>query len=111
MFDRKGRTFAPAGMMWSVEMLSPSRISPSPSIASFGGAATGRGAMFGPRMIWMEPLSFGGHSKPEVSTGYFVGFFTFGNLPNSLRSVFTTRNEGAAAVPGLHTMTGAAPGP
>src|SRR2546426_11633095 len=100
MFDRNGRNFAPAGMMWSVEMLSPSRMSTSPSIVSFGGFATGSGAMFGPRMIWTDARSFGGHSKPDVSIGYFVGSFTMGNLPRSRGSVITTRTADAAAVYG-----------
>ena len=101
MFDRNGRNFAPAGMMWSVEMLSPSRMSTSPSIVSLGGFATGSGAMFGPRMIWTDARSFGGHSNPDVSIGYFVGSFTMGNLPRSRGSVITPRTAVAAAVSGL----------
>src|SRR5256886_7670992 len=111
MFERKGRTLAPAGMIWSVEMLSPSRISTSPSIESFGRAATGSGAMFGPRMIWTEARSFGGHSKPDVSTGYFAGSLTLGNLPSSLGSVITPCTAVAAAVSGLHRQTRASAGP
>src|SRR5947209_6571078 len=89
MFDRNGRIFAPAGMMWSVEMLSPRRRRTSPSIVSFGGAATGSGAMLGPRTTWTADRSFGGHSKPDVSTGYFVGSFRAGYLPSSRGSVMT----------------------
>src|SRR5207237_9207027 len=80
MFDRSGRIFAPAGMMWSVEMLSASRRSTSPSIVSFGGFATGNGAMFGPRTILTEARSFGGHSNPLVLTGYFSGSFNVVNF-------------------------------
>ena len=58
--------------------------------------------MFGPRMIWTEARSFGGHSKPDVSTGYFAGSLTLGNLPSSLGSVITPRTAVAAAVSGLH---------
>ena len=105
MFDRKGRTLAPAGMIWSVEMLSPSRISTSPSIESFGRAATGSGAMFGPRMIWTEARSFGGHSKPDVSTGYFVGSLKAGILPRSRGSAIVPEIAVAAAVSGLHRYT------
>src|SRR5438552_1432209 len=105
MFERSGRTFAPAGMMWSVEMLSPRRIKTSPSSVSFGGFATGKGPMFGPRTIEIEPRSFGGHSNPEVSTGYFVGSWKAGNFPWSRGSVIFPSSAVAAAVSGLHRYT------
>src|SRR5438132_3925394 len=105
MFERSGRTFAPAGMIWSVEMLSPRRIKTSPSSVSFGGFATGKGPMFGPRTIGTEPRSFGGHSNPDVSTGYFVGSWKAGNFPRSLGSAIFPSSAVAAAVSGLHRYT------
>src|SRR5256714_12658953 len=105
MFERSGRTFAPAGMMWSVEMLSPRRIKTSPSSVFLGGFATGKGAMFGPRTIGTEPRSFGGHSNPDVSTGYFVGSWKAGNFPRSRGSVVFPSSAVAAAGSGLHRYT------
>src|SRR2546422_1952364 len=61
----------------------------SPSMVSFGGFARGRGAMFGPRITWTDDRSFGGHSNPDVSTGYFVGSFSVGSVPRSRGSVIS----------------------
>ena len=49
MFERNGSTWAPAGRIVSVEMLSPSLISTSPLIRSSKGPRVGRGLMLGPR--------------------------------------------------------------
>src|SRR5205823_10619059 len=105
MFERGGRAFPPAGMIWSVEILSPNQIKTSPSSVSFGGFATGKGPMFGPRTIEIEPRSFGGHSNPDVSTGYFVGSWKAGNFPRSRGSVIFPSSAVAAAVSGLHRYT------
>ena len=48
MFERYGRTFAPAGMIWSVVMLSPTLMTTSFSIAGASGVFSGSGRMFGP---------------------------------------------------------------
>src|SRR5205823_9086691 len=61
--------------------------------------------MFGPRTIEIEPRSFGGHSNPEVSTGYFVGSWKAGNFPWSRGSVIFPSSAVAAAVSGLHRYT------
>src|SRR5437667_7894853 len=103
MFDRSGRIFAPAGMMWSVEMLSPSRIRTSPSITSFGGFATGSGAMFGPRMTLTEARSFGGRSNPLVSTGYLAGYSNVGSFPRSRESAILPPIDVAYADTDLQT--------
>src|SRR2546422_10381426 len=110
MFDRNGRNFAPAGMMWSVEMLSPSRMSTSPSIVSLGGFATGSGAMFGPRMIWTDARYFGGHPNPDVSIGYLLGSFTIGNLPRWRGPVMTPRTARAVAASDPQQLVGALAG-
>src|SRR2546430_12101375 len=77
----------------------------SPSMVSFGGFAKGRGAMFGPRITWTDDRSFGGHSNPDVSTGYFVGSFSVGSVPRSRGSVISPSRAVAAAVSRLHRYT------
>src|SRR2546429_3825341 len=72
---------------------------------SFGGFATGKGAMFGPRTILTEARSFGGHSNPLVSTGYFSGSFNVGNFPRSRGSAILPPIAVAAAVSGLQRYT------
>src|SRR2546430_16199946 len=105
MCERSGRIVAPAGMVGAGETLSPRRMRTSPSMVSFGGFAKGRGAMFGPRITWTDDRSFGGHSNPDVSTGYLVGSFSVGSVPRSRGSVISPSRAVAAAVSGLHRYT------
>ena len=49
IFERKGSTLDPAGMMWSVVMLSPTFSSNSPLSVSGTPGWMGSGLMFGPR--------------------------------------------------------------
>src|SRR3990172_6051161 len=106
MLLRRGRTSAPPGRMWSVEMPSPTLMRISPSIRSAtppSGIGTGR--MFGPRYTSTFERSFGGRTYPESSTGYFVSSATFGGFPRSRGSVITPPSAVAAAVSGLHRYT------
>jgi len=50
---RSGRIFAPAGMIWSVVILSPTFRMISPVNVAGNGGNSGKGAIFGPRMISM----------------------------------------------------------
>lgn len=60
IFERKGRILAPAGMMWSVVILSPVFKDTLTAISSPRGTLTGKGLIFGPRFISKAAASFSG---------------------------------------------------
>ena len=101
MFDRSGRIFAPAGMMWSVVMSSPSTRRTSAAMSSSRGGKTGSGAMFGPLDISTEPPSSGGGTIIRSSDGSVSGHAGFGYAPSVRGSVMQPRRADAAAVSAL----------
>ena len=79
----------PAGVIWSVVMLSPSFMRTLPFRVSGRGPCLGSSLMFGPREIETFEGSFAGATTMESSMRNFAGALTFGNLPNFLGSVMT----------------------
>ena len=105
MLLRNGSTLLPAGMMWSVVMLSPSLMTTSARSVSGSASNSGNGTMFGPVLISTASASSGDSGKmmPESSTRYFSGLLTPGQvmvLPRSRGSVITPASPDAAAVSG-----------
>ena len=98
-------SLAPAGMMWSVVILSPVFRVTSPRIVSGRGTLSGGFPMFGPRRTVTFEGSSAGGSTIESSTRNFFGTFTSGySIPNSLAtsrgSAISPLSAQAAAVSG-----------
>src|ERR1700679_1118900 len=87
MFERRGRTLEPAGMMWSVVMLSTTFNNTGASIFSAKGELTGEGVIFGRRTTSTFLGSFAGGIIPLASQTNFSGISTFGILPRVEGSV------------------------
>ena len=103
MFERRGSTWFPAGMIASVEILSPTRRTTSAAIESARGSSLGRGLIFGPRTITVSFISVEGKMMELSSVRYFSGSLIRGNDVSELRSrgsVITPRKAEAAAVSG-----------
>ena len=64
MFERRGNIFAPAGIIWSVVILSPTLSETSAFISSARGTFTGKGFMFGP----LRTSTFGASSGEAGGT-------------------------------------------
>src|SRR4030067_866983 len=79
----------PAGVMWSVVMLSPNFMSALPFNVAASSLATGRGWMFGPLLIVILDGSLAGGSTMEASTANPFGTFFLGYLPSLRGSVIT----------------------
>ena len=67
--ERYGSIFAPAGMMWSVVMLSPTFRVSGALISSFSGSPSGMGRMLGPRTTstFLASSGLAGMSTPLSS--------------------------------------------
>ena len=107
-FDRSGRTFAPAGIIWSVVMLSPVFRSTRPEISVPGFGALASGAIFGPRTMDTFWASSGGKGLiiRLSSELYLFGIFTLTGGIFSLRgSVIVPLIAAAAQVSGDARMT------
>ena len=76
--ERSGRIFAPAGMIWSVVMLSPVFRRTSISRRSGSDSFIGSGLMFGPRRILTFFPSFGGLMTIRSSIRKRFGSLTLG---------------------------------
>ena len=102
MLERSGRIFAPAGIMWSVVMLSPTLSEHLQSITSSSGLVAGNGFMFGPRRISTLSISFSSHGATTILS-FIINSFGSSNSgisPKSLGSVRTPAIAEAAAVSG-----------
>src|SRR5574337_203542 len=95
----------PAGVMWSVVMLSPSFMSTLPLRLSGSAPCFGSSFMLGPRTILTSDGSLAGGTTIESSTRNFAGSFTFGYFPSFLGSVMTPYIAAATAVSGLDRYT------
>ena len=102
MFERYGRIFDPAGMMWSVVMLSPTLSTSSAVSASLKGLLCGKGRMFGPRRTSTAPASSAGAggSTARSSMRKLSGSVTAGISPSVCGSVMTPVSAAATAVSG-----------
>src|SRR5258708_2926681 len=100
MLERKGRTFDPAGMMWSVVILSPTFKMTGPSSLSAKGSFTGRGLIFGPRETSTFLGSFAGGMMPLSSHTNLSGISILGDLPNVVGSVILPLKAQATQVSG-----------
>jgi len=89
MFERSGSTFAPAGIMWSVVMLSPTLRRILPQTVSGRGVLCGNGLMLGPRTISTESGLSGGGITIRSSVRYFSGAVKLTGAPSFLGSVMT----------------------
>ena len=104
---RRGRILAPAGMMWSVVMLSPTLSSTLASMDSARGTVAGKGLMLGPRRISTSSMSSagtGGTIKLSLMRKD-SGIPIFGISPRVRGSVNTPARADAAAVSGLTRYT------
>ena len=102
MFERYGRIFAPAGMMWSVVMLSPTLSTSSAASASAKGLLRGKGRMFGPRRTSTVSASAAGTggSTARSSMRKLSGSVTAGISPSVCGSVMKPVSAAATAVSG-----------
>ena len=102
MFERYGRIFAPAGMMWSVVMLSPTLSTSSAASESAKGLLRGKGRMFGPRRTSTVSASAAGTggSTARSSMRKLSGSVTAGISPSVCGSVMQPVSAAATAVSG-----------
>src|SRR5580658_5327227 len=100
MFERSGRTLDPAGMMWSVVMLSTTFNKTGASIFSAKGELTGKGLMFGPRTTSTFLGSLAGGIIPLSSHTNFSGISILGILPRVEGSVILPVKAQATQVSG-----------
>ena len=102
MFERYGRIFAPAGMMWSVVMLSPTLSTSSAVSVSAKGLLCGKGWMFGPRSTSTASASSAGAggSTALSSMRNCSGSVTAGMGPSVCGSVIVPVSAAATAVSG-----------
>lgn len=104
MFERKGSIFAPAGMIWSVVILSPVFSETFTVISSAIGSFTGKGLMFGPRTTSTRSASASpaGEMTALSSILNASGIVTEISPPNDLGSVIVPQRADTAAVSGEH---------
>src|SRR5665811_1512226 len=100
MLERKGRTFDPAGMMWSVVMLSMTFKTTGPSRVSANGSLIGRGLIFGPRRTSIFLGSLAGGMIPLSSHTNLSGISILGALPKVVGSVILPVKAQATQVSG-----------
>src|SRR5665648_304357 len=105
MLLRRGKIFAPAGMMPSVLISSPSLISVSPEMSLGRGFATGRGLILGPRMTLRPLPSTAGGIIMESSMIKDSGQSIFGYCPSFLGSVIFPNRAVALQVSALARYT------
>src|SRR5208337_5268870 len=95
-------SLAPAGIMWSVVILSPTFMPMTPTICSGIGSFVGGAPMFGPLAISTFLLASLGKINIESSMRNFVGMPTFGySIPTVLGSVNFPVIAATAATSGL----------
>src|SRR5574341_439162 len=96
----------PAGMMWSVVILSPTLIATTPLIASGNGSAAGGSPMFGPRKTLTESGSLAGGRTMESSIQNSAGTSIDGyGMPRSRGSMIPPVSAAATADSGLARYT------
>ena len=102
MFERSGRIFAPAGIMWSVVMLSPTLSEQDASIDSVRGLVAGYSLMFGPLKI--STLSISSTGAGAITILSLIRNFSGSSIsaagPSFLGSVNTPASAETAAVSG-----------
>ena len=102
IFERSGRIFAPAGIIWSVVILSPTlRLTPA-FIVSARGCDTGNGLILGPLNTSTLSISSAGTGAAIILSLIvnFLGSFILGILPRLVGSVNTPVSAETAAVSG-----------
>ena len=100
MLDRKRRICEPAGMMWSVLMLSPSAIRTSPLSASARGVLSGIVVMFSPLITLTDAASAGdagGTRLGFVRSSFSGSAWAGAGIPSFRGSVITPVMADAAA--------------
>src|SRR3989338_3413831 len=92
----------PAGIIWSVVILSPSFMRTAPLTPLSNLTAAGKGLMFGPLIISTAVEFFAGGIIKESFTKNLSGIFISGYSPSFRGSAMTPCMAAAAAVSGLH---------
>ena len=106
MLERSGSTLAPAGMIWSVVILSPTFSKISPESAAVKPGWSGSGLMFGPRTISTDAgVSGGATIMASARSGSPVNRRICGKSPSVRGSVSSPVSAAAAATSGLVRKT------
>ena len=102
IFDLSGNIFAPAGIIWSVVMLSPTLRETGADMLSSRGEVSGKGLIFGPLRITTLSISDSGTGGTTMLSLILntSGSLNSGISPSSLGSVKTPATADAAATSG-----------
>jgi hypothetical protein len=97
-----GNILFPAGIIWSVVILSPTLSNILPDSSVFKDSKFGNGLMLGPLMISIFSACFPGGIIPSTLIMYLFGSLTLGYSPIFLGSVICPFIAAATATSGLH---------